>query len=131
MNGLVTLRSTHDFATTVARLTAAVKAKGLTVFAAIDHAAGAAEAGMTLRPTTVVLFGSPKGGTPLMQEAQTASIDLPLKALVWQDAHGAVRITYNRPSWIAERHGLGASRVTTALDTVVKAVAEQAALTSS
>jgi uncharacterized protein (DUF302 family) len=89
------------------RLEAAVKAKGLTVFAYIDHAAGAAEVGLSLRPTELLIFGNAKGGTPLMQSNQTVGIDLPLKALVWQDASGDTWLSYNDPSWIAKRHGLG------------------------
>jgi uncharacterized protein (DUF302 family) len=108
-DGLVTLPSIHDFATTLRRLTQALEAKGLTIFASVDHAAGAASVGMTLRPTTVVMFGNPAGGTPLMQVAQTAGIDLPLKALVWQGEDGGVRLSYNDPGWIMERHGAGGS----------------------
>jgi uncharacterized protein (DUF302 family) len=108
-NGLVTLQSAHDFATTLDRLTAALEGNGATIFARIDHAAGAASAGLALRPTTLVVFGNPKGGTPLMQAAQTAGIDLPLKALIWQDEGGAVHLSYNDPAWIAARHGLGAA----------------------
>jgi uncharacterized protein (DUF302 family) len=96
-DGLVTLQSSHDFATTLERLTAALEAKGVRVFAQIDHAAGATSAGLELRPTTLVVFGNPVAGTPLMQAAQTVGIDLPLKALVWQDAQGAVHLTYNDP----------------------------------
>jgi uncharacterized protein (DUF302 family) len=107
-NGLVTLQSAHDFATTLDRLTTALEGKAA-IFARIDHAAGAASAGLALRPTTLVVFGNPKGGTPLMQAAQTAGIDLPLKALIWQDEGGAVHLSYNDPAWIAARHGLGAA----------------------
>jgi uncharacterized protein (DUF302 family) len=106
-NGLVTLPSIHDFATTLRRLAQALEAKGLTIFASVDHAAGAANVGMTLRPTTMVIFGNAAGGTPLMQAAQTAGIDLPLKALVWQGEDGGVRLSYNDPGWIMERHGAG------------------------
>jgi uncharacterized protein (DUF302 family) len=106
-DGLITLRSAHDFATTLDRLLKAIEAKGATVFARIDHAAGAASAGLPLRPTTLVIFGNPAAGTPLMQAEQTAGIDLPLKALVWQDAGGAVNLSYNDPAWIAARHALG------------------------
>jgi len=106
-DGLVTLTSTHDFATTLARLSAALDAKGIGVFARIDHAAGAASVGLALPPTTLLVFGNPAAGTPLMQAVQTSGIDLPLKALVWQDATGAVRLTYNDAAWIAARHGLG------------------------
>jgi uncharacterized protein (DUF302 family) len=105
--GLVTLASTHDFATTLDRLTAVLGAKGVTIFARIDHAAGAAGVGLPLRPTTLLVFGNPAGGTPLMQAAQTAGIDLPLKALVWQGEDGGVHVTYNDPVWIAARHRLG------------------------
>ena len=106
-NGLVTLPSIHDFATTLRRLTQALEAKGLTIFASVDHAAGAATVGMTLRPTTMVMFGNAAGGTPLMQAAQTAGIDLPMKALVWQGEDGGVRLSYNDPAWIMQRNGAG------------------------
>jgi uncharacterized protein (DUF302 family) len=81
--------------------------KGITVFARIDHAAGAASAGMPLRPTELLIFGNPKAGTPLMQANQTIGIDLPLKVLVWEDASGGVWIAYNDPTWLAQRHQLG------------------------
>jgi uncharacterized protein (DUF302 family) len=103
-NGLTTLASAHGAKATMDRFEAEVKAKGLTVFARIDHAAGAKEAGMALRPTEVLIFGNAKGGTPLMQALQTAGIDLPLKALVWEDAGGKVWLSYNEPAWIAARH---------------------------
>jgi uncharacterized protein (DUF302 family) len=85
----------------------ALEAKSITVFARIDHAAGAASVGMTLRPTTVVIFGNPAAGTPLMQSDQRAGLDLPLKALVWDDANGQTWLTYSDPAWLAERYGLG------------------------
>jgi uncharacterized protein (DUF302 family) len=103
---------------TVNRLLAALATRKLTVFARVDHAAGAASVGLPLRPTEVVIFGNPKGGTALMQEQQSAGIDLPLKALVWEDADGKVWLTYNDPAWIAQRHGLS-----TASATAVKAMA--------
>jgi uncharacterized protein (DUF302 family) len=106
-DGLTTIRSSFGPKDTMNRLEAAVKAKGLTVFARIDHAAGAAEVGLPLRPTELLIFGNAKGGTPLMQAAQTIGIDLPLKALVWQDASGSTWLSYNDPSWLAQRHGLG------------------------
>jgi uncharacterized protein (DUF302 family) len=106
VDGLTTLRSGYDAAQTVARLVAEVEARGMQVFARIDHAAGAAETGLPLRPTTLVVFGAAKGGTPLMQAAQTIGIDLPLKALAWQDASGDTWLSYNDPSWLARRHGL-------------------------
>ena len=106
-DGLTTLPSGHGPKETIERLEAAVKAKGLTIFARIDHAAGAAEVGLPLRPTTVLIFGNARGGTPLMQAAQTVGIDLPLKALVWQDSAGKTWLSYNDPACIAQRHGLG------------------------
>jgi uncharacterized protein (DUF302 family) len=78
----------------------------MTVFAHIDHAAGGAAASLSLRPTDLLIFGNAKGGTPLMQAAQTIGIDLPLKALVWQDASGITWLSYNDPNWLAQRHGL-------------------------
>src|SRR3984885_12125690 len=109
-NGLVTIASAHNARETVERLLAALKAHNMTVFARIDHAAAAAAAGLPLRPTEVVLFGNPKGGTALMQDWQSAGIDLPLKALLWEDADGKVWLSYNDPAWIAQRHNLGAAR---------------------
>jgi uncharacterized protein (DUF302 family) len=106
VDGLVTMRSSSGPTETMNRLEAAVKAKGLTVFSRVDHSAGAAEVGLPLRPTELLIFGNAKGGTPLMESAQTIGIDLPLKALVWQDASGATWISYNDPAWLARRHGL-------------------------
>jgi uncharacterized protein (DUF302 family) len=106
-DGLTTLRSGYGPKDTIERLEAEVKARGLTVFARIDHAAGATAAGLTLRPTELLIFGNAKGGTPLMQSIQTIGIDLPLKALAWQDASGATWLSYNDPSWLARRHGVG------------------------
>jgi uncharacterized protein (DUF302 family) len=108
------------------RLEAAVKAKGMTVFARIDHAAGASAIGLTLNPTEVLIFGNARGGTPLMQSVQTIGIDLPLKALVWQDASGDTWLSYNDPEWLAKRHELDGSEapigsLTAALDAVAKA----------
>jgi len=106
------------------RLEAEVRAKGITVFAHVDHAAGAAAAGMALRPTDLLVFGAAKGGTPLMELAQTIGIDLPLKALVWQDATGATWLSYNDPSWLAERHAVKPkpTAVLNALSAALKAV---------
>ena len=88
------------------RLQAEIRAQGMTVFARIDHAAGAAEVGLTLRSTELIIFGNARGGTPLMQSAQTVGIDLPLKILVWEDTAGKTWISYNEPSWIAQRHSV-------------------------
>ncbi|MGA7324564.1 MAG: DUF302 domain-containing protein [Rhodomicrobium sp.] len=106
-NGLITTASAHSVKETVDRLAASASAKGLTVFARIDHSAGAEAVGLRLRPTEVLLFGNAKGGTPLMQEKQTVGLDLPLRALAWEDAGGKVSVTVNDPVWIAQRHGLG------------------------
>ena len=92
---------------TVDRLETEITAKGLTIFARIDHAVGAAQVDLPLRPTELLIFGSAKAGTPLMQSNQKVGIDLPLKALVWEDAAGKTWLTYNDPRWIAKRHGLG------------------------
>jgi len=104
--GLITVSSTFGPKDTMSRLEAEVKAKGLTVFAHVDHAAGAAAVGLQLRPTDLLIFGNAKGGTPLMQAAQTVGIDLPLKVLVWQDASGKTWLSYNDPAWLAQRHGV-------------------------
>jgi uncharacterized protein (DUF302 family) len=109
IDGLTTVPSSFGAKETMDRLEAEIKAKGLTVFARIDHAAGAAAVGLALRPTELLVFGNANGGTPLMQAGQTAGIDLPLKALVYQDAAGQVWLAYNNPGWVAQRHGLGAS----------------------
>jgi uncharacterized protein (DUF302 family) len=106
-DGLITVASTAPVGETIDRLVETVTASGMRVFARIDHAAGAAEVGMELRPTEVVLFGHPRGGTPMMQDRQTAGLDLPLKVLAWEDEHGAVWLTTNDPRWLARRHGLG------------------------
>jgi len=125
--GLITVPSSYGPQETMAKLEAEVKAKGLTVFAHVDHAAGAAAVGMKLLPTDLLIFGNAKGGTPLMQAAQTAGIDLPLKVLVWQDASGKTFVSYNDPAWIAKRHGLGPEA-----DATVKALsAALAAITAA
>jgi uncharacterized protein (DUF302 family) len=105
-NGLITIQSSYGPQETMDKFEAVVRTKGMTVFARIDHAAGAADVGLPLRPTEVIIFGNAQGGTPLMQSAQTIGIDLPLKALVWQDASGDTWLSYNDPEWIAKRHGL-------------------------
>jgi uncharacterized protein (DUF302 family) len=128
-DGLITMRSSHGPKDTMNRLEAQVSAKGMTVFARIDHAAGAAEAGLPLRPTDLLIFGNAKAGTPLMQAEQAIGIDLPLKMLVWQDASGATWLSYNDPTWLAKRHGLaGASEaaakaMAAALDGIARAAA--------
>jgi uncharacterized protein (DUF302 family) len=104
--GLTTVPSNFRPKETMDRLETELRVQGMNIFARIDHAAGAREAGLELQPTEVIIFGNARGGTPLMQGNQTAGIDLPLKALVWQDAANQTWISYNEPSWIAQRHGL-------------------------
>jgi uncharacterized protein (DUF302 family) len=106
MEGLTTIPSSLVPKETMDRLVAEIRAKGMNVFARIDHAAGAAEVGLKLRPTELILFGNALGGTPLMQSVQTVGIDLPLKVLVWQDAEGKTWVSYNEPRWIEQRHGV-------------------------
>ena len=106
MEGLTTIPSSLGPKETMDRLVAEIRAKGMNVFARIDHATGAAEVGLKLRPTELILFGNALGGTPLMQSVQTVGIDLPLKVLVWQDAEGKTWVSYNEPRWIAQRHGV-------------------------
>ena len=125
--GLTTVPSDFGPKETMDRLEAEIKAVGMNVFARIDHAAGAAAAGLPLRPTELLIFGNAKGGTPLMQAEQAIGIDLPLKALVYQDASGKVWLAYNDPSWLAGRHGLGGSITpVAAMAAVLKAVAAKA-----
>ena len=127
VQGLTSIKSDHSPQETMKRLEAAVTARGLTVFARIDHSAGAAEAGLSLRPTEVLIFGNAKGGTPLMQEVQTIGIDLPLKALVWQDASGETWLSWNDPAWLAARHGAsGAETVAGKLAAVLSDIAKAA-----
>ena len=124
VDGLITIRSSFGPQETMMRLEAELQAKGLTVFARIDHAAGAAAVGLPLRPTDLLIFGNAKGGTPLMQKNQRAGIDLPLKALVWQDQTG-VYVTVNDPHWIARRHELPGT-MAEGLEAVLKELTEAA-----
>jgi uncharacterized protein (DUF302 family) len=105
--GLITIRSQHSVKVTIDRLESDLKAAGVSIFARIDHAAGAASVGMELRPTELLIFGNPRAGTPLMQAKQTIGIDLPLKVLAWEDADGAVWANCNDPAWLAARHEIG------------------------
>jgi uncharacterized protein (DUF302 family) len=104
--GLVTLRSRFGAALTLTRLIEAVRRRGLTVFATIDHARAAQEVGLQLNPATLVIFGSPRTGTPLMRQAPTLAVDLPLKALIWENDDGSAWLSYNHPVWLAQRHGI-------------------------
>ena len=104
-NGIVDIASNHSVDETVARLKGILEAKGVTLFAVIDHSGEAEKVGMKLPPTKLLIFGSPKAGTPIMQAAASAAIDLPLKILVWEDGHQKVWISYNSPAYLQERHG--------------------------
>jgi len=110
-SGLVSVRSAHSVAQTLDRLEQAAREAGVVIAARIDHGATAAKAGQTLRPTALLLFANPKLGTPLMQARQTIGIDLPLKALAWEDERGQVWLTYNAPAYLAGRHNLPADAV--------------------
>ena len=104
--GIVTKPSNHTVEQTVARLTGLLEAKGITLFALVDHSGEAAKVGMNMPPTKLLVFGNPKAGTPLMLAAPSVAIDLPLKILVSQDAQGKVWLSYNSPAYLQERHGL-------------------------
>ena len=105
-NGLVQVPSRYSVDETAQRLQSAFAAKGLQVFAVVDHSGEAQKVGLKMNPTKVVIFGSPKAGTPLMVAAASLAIDLPLKALVAEDADGKVSVTYNSPQYLKERHGV-------------------------
>jgi uncharacterized protein (DUF302 family) len=105
-DGFISIKSSHGVKETADRLETALVSKGMTVFARIDHAAGAQKAGKQLRPTELVIFGNPKVGTPLMQCDQSIAIDLPQKALIWKDEGGQVWFSYNDPKYLAKRHNL-------------------------
>ncbi|MGB5748144.1 MAG: DUF302 domain-containing protein, partial [Desulfobacterales bacterium] len=105
-NGLISVKSSHDVKATADRLENVLKQKGMNVFIRINHAAGAAKVGKALRPTELIIFGNPKVGTPLMQCSQSVAIDLPQKALIWQDDKGQAWLTYNDPNYLAQRHEL-------------------------
>ena len=128
VEGLTTVPSHFAPKETMDRVETEIGEKGMNVFARIDHAAGAAEVGLTLRPTELIIFGNARGGTPLMQPDQTVGIDLPLKALVWQDATGKTLVSYNEPSWIAQRHGVAdAEAVVSKMTDLLRAIATTAA----
>ena len=105
-NGMVHLSSPHTLAATLARLETIVQAKGLTILARIDHSGDAAKAGLKMQPTKLLIFGNAKSGTPLMIASPSVAIDLPLKALVWQDDDGKVWLSYNSPDYLKERHAI-------------------------
>jgi uncharacterized protein (DUF302 family) len=104
-NGLIQIASQHSVDDTLRRLRALLAEKNITIFAMVDHSGEAAKAGLEMRPTKLLIFGNPKGGTPLMQATPSAAIDLPLKALIWEDPEGKVWLTYNDPAYLQKRHG--------------------------
>ena len=105
-NGVISVKSSHEVKATADRLENTLKQKGMTVFIRINHAAGAQKVGKKLRPTELVVFGNPKVGTPLMLCSQSMAIDLPQKALIWEDQEGTVWFSYNDPNYLVERHGI-------------------------
>lgn len=107
-NGIISKSSRYTVPETIARLESVLKAKGVGIFAKIDHSGEASKAGLQMRPAQLLIFGNPKAGTPLMNGAPLAAIDLPLKALAWEDAQGKVWLSYNSPAFIKERHELPA-----------------------
>jgi uncharacterized protein (DUF302 family) len=128
IEGMTSIPSSFGPKETMDRLETEIRAHRMTVFARIDHAAGAAEAGLALRPTELIIFGNARGGTPLMQWVQTVGIDLPLKALVWQDAANRTWLSYNEPNWIAQRHGVAdAEPVVSKMTDLLSAIATTAA----
>ncbi|HEY3671163.1 MAG TPA: DUF302 domain-containing protein [Acidimicrobiia bacterium] len=126
--GLTSVESRFTVAETIDRLADAAVAAGMLIFARIDHAQGASDVGMALRPTLLLIFGHPKGGTPLMQDNQTVGIDLPVKALAWENEDGRVWLTYNDATWIADRHSLSETSTgfVAALDTGLAGLVKQA-----
>lgn len=124
-DGLTQVKSPYPATETMNRFEMNAKQKGLTIFARIDHAAGALKIGKKLRSTEVIVFGNPQGGTSFMECGQTVGIDLPLKALVWEDAQGQVWLGYNDPTYLAKRHGIAtcaaAANLTKALSGLTQA----------
>jgi len=105
-NGMIHLNSAHSVSETLARLEAIVQSKGIPILALIDHSGDAARAGLEMHPTKLLIFGNAKAGTPLMIASPTLAIDLPLKALVWEDADGKVWLSYNSPAYLKQRHAI-------------------------
>lgn len=125
--GMETFESRHGFLETQARLDAALKERGMTIFAKIDHAEGARKAGLELRPEEVTIFGNPKGGTPFMVKKPLSAIDFPLKALVWEDASGKVFVSYNTLAYVVARHDIkGEDKLARKLDELLADIAQAA-----
>lgn len=125
-DGLIAVKSPHKPKDTMDRLETLLKQKGVTIFARIDHAAGAETIGKSLRATELLIFGNPQGGTPFMECSQTVGIDLPLKALVWEDASGQVWVGYNDPAFLAQRHGVSQCPVVENLKKALAGFAQEA-----
>jgi len=125
-SGLVDIPSNHPVDETVEKLKGILQAKGVTLFALVDHGGEAAKAGLKMRPSKLLIFGNPKAGTPLMLAAPRIAIDLPLKILIWEDAQGKVWVTYNSPVYLQERHGLPAELLPniSVIEALAKAAAE-------
>jgi uncharacterized protein (DUF302 family) len=123
--GIVDVESHHSVDETIERLRAVLAAKSVTLFALVDHSGEAAKAGLTMRPTKLLIFGSPKAGTPVMLAAPSIAIDLPLKILVWEDADGKAWVSYNAPEYLRERHNVPAELMP--ILAVVEALAAKAA----
>lgn len=128
-SGQIKVKSAHSVKETADRLEVALRSKEMTVFNRIDHAAGARKVGKSLRPTELLIFGNPKSGTPLMQCGQTMGIDLPLKALVWEDATGQVWLSYNDPVYLLQRHAIAScGEVVSKIENALQNFARQAAM---
>jgi uncharacterized protein (DUF302 family) len=110
-NGMIHISSPYSFAETLKRVESLLQEKGLTIFGRIDHSGEAEKVGQKMHPTQVLIFGSPKGGTPLMVASPTLAIDLPLKALIWEDAGGKVWVSYNTPEYLQQRHNVPADLI--------------------
>lgn len=123
--GIVTLATKNDVEQTVRKLEEILRAKGIRLFAIVDHSGEAEKAGMTMRPTKLLIFGNPKAGTPLMIAEPSTAIDLPLKLLVWEDTEGHTWISYNSPAYLQARHGLSQDLIQNVA--VVDALARSAA----
>jgi uncharacterized protein (DUF302 family) len=128
-NGIISVKSSHEVKATADRLENTLKQKGMTVFIRINHAENAQKVGKKLRPTELVVFGNPKMGTPLMLCSQSTAIDLPQKALIWEDGEGKVWLSYNNPNYLVERHGItGCAEVIKKIETALSNFAKAATM---
>jgi uncharacterized protein (DUF302 family) len=123
--GLINIPSNHSVDETVEKLKAILQSKGITLFALIDHSGEAAKVGMKMRPTKLLVFGNPKGGTPVMLASSSTAIDLPLKILIWEDAQGRAWVTYNSPAYLQKRHNIPGELLPNV--SVIEALAKSAA----